>query len=553
MNSSPTLREYLAIIRRRWWIIVLMSVIAAAIAFVVSGQKKPTYTASAEVLVGRPDIATSLDGIPAVADPDRVTATLARLARVRPIAERVLADTGLTDRSPADFLGQSSVSQSQGVDVLEFTVTDKIGKTASILANAYARDFIDYRRQLDTESLAAARRQVQRQLTDLRAAGQAGSAAYGALLDDQRQLAALETLAPTVGVVIQPATGASASRSNPKRAALLGGGLGFVLGVGLAFLAEALDTRVRSSAEVERRFGRPILARLQLPSGQLHKTGGLVTVRDPTSSEADAFRLLRASFEFANQDFHARSIVVTSAEERDGKTETAANMAVALARAGRRVILCDLDQTRSSLARVFSLEGRPGIADVVVGDARLDEALTPIDIDSSNSSTTRQAIMAASGSLHVLPLASYVLPTPGEFVGSAAVAAILGELARRADIVLIDTPPLLGSSDAITLSDRVDAIVLVVRLDTLRRGTVAAVERALASAPAEILGIVVTGASDTDGYDGVEETTYASRLAAAGGAGGRRVAPASAFPTVLPRRSEGRSSAGSGGDGGPPA
>ncbi len=554
-DSSPTLREYLDVLKRRWWSIVVIVVVAAAIAFIVTARKNATYTASAQVLVGRPDVATTLNGIPSLSDPDRVTATLAKLARVRPIAGRVLADTGLNDRTPDDFLAQSRVSQSQGVDVLEFSVTDKDESTASRLATAYAQEFIDYRRTLDAQSLRAALREVGRQLAALRAAGQSGSAAYAALLDNRRQLAALQTLSPMVGVVVQPATDASESRPNPMRAALLGGGLGLVIGIGLAFLAEALDTRVRSRAEVERRFGRPILAHLQLRSRQLQKTGALVTLRDPSSSEADAFRVLRASFEVANQDLNARSIVVTSAEDRDGKTVTAANLAVALARAGRRVILCDLDRSRSSLARVFSLEGKAGIAEVVLGDATLDEALASIDLDPSGSTTGRHAVMAASGNLQVLPLASSVSPTSGEFVGSTAVAEVLDELARRADIVLIDAPPLLGPSDAITLCDRVDAIVLVLRLDTLRRGTAVAVERALASAPAEILGIVVTGASDADVYQ-LEETTYVSRLPGSGSESrpvDPAVAPQPRLETTPSPRSGRRAAAGTGGDAGPRA
>ena len=153
-----------------------------------------------------------------------------------------------------------------------------------------------------------------------------------------------------------------------------------MLGLGLAFLFEALDTRIRSAAEVARRLGLPLLARIPAPRKKLQRADNLVMVAEPSSGSAEAFRVLRTNLEFARLDSDVRSILVTSAVEPEGKSTTAANLAVALARAGRRVVLVDLDLRRPYVDRFFRLFREPGITDVALGEVSLDEALTTIDL-----------------------------------------------------------------------------------------------------------------------------------------------------------------------------
>jgi capsular exopolysaccharide synthesis family protein len=264
------------------------------------------------------------------------------------------------------------------------------------------------------------------------------------------------------------------------RNAILGIALGAVLGIALAFLLEALDTRVRSTRELERRVGLPLLARIPEPPRWAQRSRRLVMLADPTGVEAEAFRVLRTNLDFFNMEHGARTIMVTSALEQEGKSTTVANLAVALSRSGQRVILVDLDLRRPALDGFFNFQGRPGLTDVALGRARL----APLRVEDRD---------ATQGSLEVLT--SGPLPADaGEFVGSRQLASILAELRERADIVLIDSPPLLAVGDAIALSAKVDGVIVLTRLGVLRRKTVEELRRVLTNVPAAKIGFVVSGA-----------------------------------------------------------
>jgi len=282
-----------------------------------------------------------------------------------------------------------------------------------------------------------------------------------------------------------------------------------VLGIGLAFLWEALDTRVRTAQEIgERLGGLPLLARIPTPSRRLQRDGKLVMAEEPTGAQAEAFRMLRTNLEFATLGRDARTIMVTSAVEQEGKSTTIANLAIALARAGQRVVLVDLDLRRPYVEKFFKLEG-PGVTQVALGHVALDQALSAVTImdphrpspkangNGNGNGSKRRGLV--KGVLEVLP-AGPIPPDPGEFVGTAALTEILEKLRERADIVLIDAPPTLHVGDAMTLSTKIDGIVVVTRMKVVRRHMLGELARQLAGSPTPVLGFVVTGATEEEGY-----------------------------------------------------
>lgn len=217
--------------------------------------------------------------------------------------------------------------------------------------------------------------------------------------------------------------------------------------------------------------------------------------------------MLRTNLEFANLERGARVVMVTSAVVEEGKTTTAANLAVALAASGQHVVLVDLDLRRPRIARLFDVESRPGVTDVVLGHVELGEALTPITVGSrngasaSNGATPATNGAPATGELEVL--GSGPLPlNPGELVGSQPLSRMLGQLASRADVVIVDCSPLLVAGDALTLSARVDAIMVVARVNRVRRHTINELRRVLDTSPAAKLGVVLTGSAAEDDYGG---------------------------------------------------
>jgi tyrosine-protein kinase len=498
-SRQLSLADYLAILNRRKWLIVQTTLIVAVVAYVMSARQTEVFRAGADVLLTRQTISNVVTGVAspdAYTAPDRYAETQAGLAQAPEVARRAVARAGI-GRTAGELRASSDVRPKSNADLLLFTVDDRDPAVATKLANAYANAFTEYKADIDTAQITKARTELQSQLRELRANGQSGTALYAELLQNAQQLRTMELL-QTRNLVVRPATGASQIAPTPARNGMLGAFLGLLLGLGIAFLWEALDKRVRSEDELERRLGLPLLSRLPEPPRKLQSEGRLSMMVNPSDLHAEAVRRLRTNLEFANVDRGARVIMITSAVEREGKSTTIANLAVALARSGGSVALVDLDLRQPVLARFFGTEARPGITDVVLGRVELDDALAPIRLPIPlNASGGNGA--GAMGRLRVLG-AGPTPANPGEFVGTQTLARILAQLRDENDYVLIDAPPLLAVGDAMTLSSRVDGILVVTRMGVIDRRTLGDLSRELAASPAIKLGFAVTGADTRVGY-----------------------------------------------------
>jgi Mrp family chromosome partitioning ATPase len=162
------------------------------------------------------------------------------------------------------------------------------------------------------------------------------------------------------------------------------------------------------------------------------------------------------------------------------------------------VIIADLDLRLPSLERFFQLQDLAGLTHVVLGRIPLQQALVAIpvvDADRGNESGNGMI----SGLLEALP-AGALPPNPSEFARSQVVSELLNELEKRADVVIVDAPPLLGLSDAVALTANVDALIVVTRLSTMRRPVLEELHRVLEAAPVVKLGFVVTGTAAEGAY-----------------------------------------------------
>jgi polysaccharide biosynthesis transport protein len=494
-GGTPTLLDYLSVLRRWKWTFLYAVVLVPAVAVFVSLRQAPAYEASAKILLNRQNVTESLTGLPTpYVDPARTAQTEAELARVPAVARRAIAAARVRNLTPSELLDSSSVTASASSDFVRFSVTRPDPAIARRLATAYARAYTSYRRNLETKEFARAQATVRSRIERLETAGLKGSAVYRSLAQKERQLTALEALRTSSAVVVEAPDRTTKVGPRTIRNGLIGLALGLVLGLVLAFLRDAVDTRVRSVERIRDVLGLRLLGSLPAPPRKLQKEHRLAMMAAPMSHDAELFRSLRASLDFANVDSRARTIMVTSAVEGEGKTTTVANLAVALARAGRRVVLIDFDLRYPRLHRLFDLDERPGLIDVELGDAELEEALRPVPLTggAENGLPTRR-----EGKLEVLP-AGQMLQDPDW--AALAVARILEGVQDRADLVLIDAAPLLPVGDAIALSAYVDGLVLVLRLNALRSSELGELRRILSSAPAAKLGFVLTGVPRGEAY-----------------------------------------------------
>ena len=516
-HQGSGIRHFVDVVRRRKWVLILLLVLVPLAAVLVSMRQEKLYQATSQVLLGRQDLAATLAGVVSpFYGSDRTLQAEAEIARNPDLATATLRAAGVKDRSAGQFLALSSVVPKPNVDVLQFSVTDKDSGLAVVLANEYARQYLRRNLALETEALRRAVNELNRQVK----AGDPESPSYQPLVDRLEQLKTTEKLRDVNLSLLQPATGAIQVQPRPKRNAILGAILGLILGLGIIFLLEAVDTRVRHADEVTRRLGIPLLARI--PKRRRHSSARPVMLEDSGGPYAEPYRMLRSNLEFATLDHPLRVLMITSAVGQEGKTTTATNLAVSLARAGRRVALVDLDLRRPAVAEAFGLDRNRGLTDVALGRATLQEVLVPV-VSPSGESVPAEGNGAPQPSGNGHPLTGgwlWVLPSgplppdPGEFVGSRAVAGIISRLRESCDLVILDTPPLLNVGDAMTLSAGVDAVLAVVRPDALRGPTLGELRRVLDVCPAPKLGYVLTGvdaAEEYYGYSGYYEPLPRSR------------------------------------------
>ncbi len=500
--------------KRRLWLVLLTTAIVAGVAVFLSSRQQSLYEASAQVLLKHQNLASGLAGIPDLTgvdvDPVRDAETQTQIAMSPAVAERVARVADLPGIDASSVLDHASVTPDPGSDILNFQVTYPDPEIAARLATIHARAFVAHRQDLDTTALVAARNELTARIEELQAGDFRGSDLVANLVETEQQLRTLEALQTSNASLLRAADGATQVQPKLVRDAVLGVVLGLMLGIGLAFALDALDTRIRSSSEIAERLELPLFARLAAPPRKNRRRNRLVILSEPHGPRAEAFRMLRSNLEFANLDRGARSIIVTSALEREGKSTTIANLAVALARAGQRVALVDLDLRKPLLGKFFGIDrSHPGVTSVVLGRSTLQEAMVdvfriPSENDEPETSARENGGSSGAtglrGSLRVL-VAGLSPPDPGEFVSSPKLAGLLRELSETHDLVLIDTPPVLVVGDTSVISRNADAMVVVTNLKLLKRPAVQELARALATCPTVKLGFVVTGAEADEVFD----------------------------------------------------
>ncbi|HEV3001019.1 MAG TPA: polysaccharide biosynthesis tyrosine autokinase [Solirubrobacteraceae bacterium] len=507
-SRAATLRRGLAVVRRRLLTIAAAVVLVPAIAYAVSKAQDPVYEGRATVLATFKDPAAGVteDDTFNRDDAQRFAATQAGIARTPALADRVARSLG-GGATGGDVLDDSAVAPRTGTDLIDFALRDGDRGRALRGAEAYAREFVAYRGELERQALDRAADELRARLRELEARGLRDSSVYRELAERRRRVRTQAALPDASVQFVSREDEATTVSPRTARNVALGLALGLLLGLALAFLREALDTRVRSGDEVVDALGLPVLGRVPKPGrrrrGRRSGRGGAgrpVVLEAPEGREAEAFRKIRTNLSFAALDEPFRTVQVVSATAGEGKTTTAANLAAALARGGQRVVLVDLDLRQPALGAAFGLSGA-GIADVLAGDGRVEDALVEVPVD--------------GGSLEVLAAGS-AARGGSELLASAPVRDALEPLAERADVVVVDGPPWVESGDGPALSAHVDALLVVVRLGEARRDEVAELRKALAASPARKIGVVLTGIESEDGSGYAYGHVTAGRALSAG-------------------------------------
>jgi non-specific protein-tyrosine kinase len=489
-DKQLNLRDYLSILRVRKWTIILSALLITALAVGMSYRRTPIYKATARVLVK-----------PLNLDPSEVqfsttnlnTETqLARSDAVATIAKQELQ----SQEEVTTLMGGLSVEVPADTEILVFNYSHPDASEAQLRSQAFAEAYLEHRRQSLLEDLLASSETLQERITELNSQledvnedlATARTDAERAALQTQAsslvtQLGILQQqvgeLTPPdnlrVGQIVEsadlPTTPAS---PKPLRDGILGLFLGLSLGIAIAYLRERLDDRLRGRVELEVLSGAPVLAAIpQVATWRKENQPMIVSLEEPKSAPAEAYRTLRTAVLFAALQRKAKTLLITSPHEGEGKSSTSANLAVVLAQAGKRVVVVSGDLRKPRLGRFFGFDNSVGLTNALAGEVPLWECLMQAGIDN----------------LRVLP-AGPIPGNPAELLGSSAMGNVLAQLREAADFVLIDGPPVLVVADAVTVAPLVDAVLLVADAQTTHRGAVEHARQQLEQVDAKIIGAV---------------------------------------------------------------
>jgi capsular exopolysaccharide synthesis family protein len=511
--TSVDLADYLGVIRRRKALVAAI-IIGCTILGVAYGMTRPErWTARSEVQI--PDSEVT-EGAPRLAASDVLTE--ARVMESEVVAEQAVEQLDF-DVSPRVLLSRVAVTAPSEARILQVEFTDETPRRAQAGAQAFAEAYVEINRANVVDRLeqrATAQQQVvsdtEDQLRDAEAAlaqinpdeepAQWAAAnrrvdTLSAQLGDARlELRDIEQTEVAPGLVLTPANlPGSPSTPGPVRTGALGLLGGGILALGVAFVADRLDAQVRDKGSIEHHLGVTTLG--TVPTfGDGYRTAetSLVTLQDPDSSEADAFRRLRASFLIAVADADTQVVCFTSANRGEGKSTVSANLATVLAQGGHSVALVSADIRRPSLGRIFGLQAGEGLTNVLHGNLRLDEALHDI-----------------GGGLSVLMAGSTEEAkwrNPSDLLQSDPMSDVLRQLRKRFDFVLLDAPPVLAVADTHGLATLADAMVLVVSIADTSEADVVETEQQLARVGSKFLGVVVNrGPSQSKRYHSYREVS----------------------------------------------
>jgi len=489
------LRDYLKVMRSRAGLVIVTVALVVAAALAYSYTQKPTFRASAEIIVleqqnsGSILLGSAYDQLPSQPDQAYVL-TQAQVIHSPARAGEVIRSLGL-NFTAASLLQRVTATTDGESNIVTIDVLDSSAVRAADIANAFALSYIAWSRDNQIASIKAAGDELERRLTQtdekIAELRRTGTSDPTALPTAEALRASLATKLEQLRINQQLATGSAnvlanaivdpaPASPNHARDAGLGLALGLLASFGAVFLAEQLNTKVRTAEDAETIYGVPVLANIPTETFNTQEPSRLTLVQHPAGAAADAYRGLCVGLDATFRP-DVKTLLVTSAVPSEGKSTVAANLAVALSRFGRTVVLLSCDFYRPTTANFFDLPGTVGLSDVLTGTHGIDEALQrPEGFDRLSVVTT-----------------GLKPSNPGELLGSAGMEALVAGLRESVDWLILDVPPVLAVADAAAVARLVDGVLLVARVGVSTHDDCHAARDQLENVGARLLGVAVWG------------------------------------------------------------
>ncbi len=500
------LRQYWELLRKWLWLILLTTVIAAVAAYIFSSRQTPIYRASTRLLVSQSVSNSASLQYADILAAERLSSTYAQMLTARPLLEAAIAKAGLEGVVDPEELAQAvSVQSVRDTQLIDLHVEYPDPDIAAKLANALPEVFVEFNNRQQTARYQELKGSLQQQLQELSQeiqstdaelqeladATDAESKARRAVLEDRlaqyrstfgNVLAQLENIrlaeanALDTITVVEPATPPQRPvRPRIMMNTLLAAVVGGMLGLGTAFLIEYLDDSIKTPDDIAHITSLSTLGIIARGKGESEES--IVTLEDPRSPVAEAYRTIRTGIQFAGVDKPMRTLVVTSAGPGEGKSTTAANLAVVMAQAGKKVILIDADLRKPTQHKRWGIPNTVGLTGALLMDEisdNLDHLLSPTSVE------------------NLWLLTSGQLPhNPSELLGSHKLKQLAEHLLSDYDILLFDSPPALAVTDPVILGREMDGVIIVVDSGSTREPALIHVLSEMEKVKAHVLGIVL--------------------------------------------------------------
>jgi len=497
-SFADDLQRYFGLLRRWAWLLILVTFLSGVAAYLLSKRTTPVYQAVTTVLINEAPATRNTD-YTSIMTSERLAQTYSQLMTKQPVLEGVITRLKLP-LSVDDLKRTIQVQPVQNTTLIEVRVEDTDPARAAQVANTLVDEFANQNQVLQAGKYKSSKDSLSTQLAEMNRQIQSTSDQIAALSTDSSNQADRDRLeanlaqyrqtyayllqtyeqvrlteAQSTSNVIQAEAATVPARPIRPRTftnTLLTMVVGLMLAAGAIFLIEALDDTLKGPDQVTNQLGLPVLGlitRHDIADGQP------VTLSQPRSQAAEAFRSLRTNIQYASVDKPLRTLLVTSPTPAEGKSTVAVNLSVVMAQAGKRVALIDADLRRPRVHKLLAISNHSGISELFVQPK--------VVLNGSLQTTAVPDLIAmTSGDLP---------PNPAELLGSEKMGEIVRQVGEQADILVIDSPPVLAVTDSSVLAPRVDGVLLVFKPGVTHLGAAHQTVEQLQRLGANLLGVVL--------------------------------------------------------------
>ena len=525
------LERYAKIIWKWLWLILLSAAVAGVSSYLATRSAPRIYRTSTTIMIGQ-----------FIKDPDpnsgdfwvsqQLGQTYAQLAVRQPVLQGALAALGLADHMSWQALVENvAVTLVPGTQLMEIAVNDTNPQRAKALADSIAQELILQSPSNPSSDEGDRRAFANQQMNDLEVKIDEAEAELEELQEEldasisARQIQDLQTQINTLQdkvsswqssyaqfltflqggevnylSVVEPAPVPTTPVAPNVMANIgLAVAIGATLAVAAAFLLETIDDTIKSGEDVRHISPLPVIGNIVRVNG-VEADGAPVAAKSPNSPAVEAYRALRTNLQLSSgilsrpaTEKGTWKLVVTSPSQLEGKSTTAANLAIVMAQSGLSTILVDADLRRPILHDLFHLP-KAGLTEALL-------EMNPIGRNHTDNSAVNKYLQETFIQNLRVMTSGHLPPNPADLLGSGRMHQLIQLLETEADLVIFDTPPAAIVTDAVILAARVDGVVLVARQGQTRRAAFKRAVEALQRAETPIVGVVLNCVTDrADGY-----------------------------------------------------